>query len=72
MSEYDGVPPEPCPYCGEKKKLISRRFCEDIHKPDFHGVQCLKCGACGPLARTYDKGREKWNRRVYEQEAEND
>jgi Lar family restriction alleviation protein len=54
---------KPCPFCGEKKRLESCRPCYDLNRPDAHAVVCQKCGAWGPLAVSYDKGRENWNQR---------
>lgn len=46
---------EPCPFCGNPD-VRQHRAC----------VECKRCGADGPSARTPEEAVEKWNQRAME------
>jgi len=48
---------KPCPFCGSV---------EDLTYMDDHCVDCLNCGASGPMADGQRSTAEEWNNRECE------
>lgn len=57
---------KPCPFCGEPFFIIGRERLIDVDEVEgftFYYIFCQKCGARGPLEKTYEKAKDAWNKR---------
>ena len=48
---------KPCPHCREAERLEQRSDCGDRY------IECLECGARGPVADSEEEAAELWNNR---------
>jgi Lar family restriction alleviation protein len=56
----------PCPFCGESEALhpTDGKFRDE----PMSTIVCQRCHAWGPIAKDWDKAREKWDDRINEEE----
>ena len=54
---------KPCPFCGERDRIIIRVFKYDGKTPKY-GVRCFDCGAEFRPYFSKQKAIELWNRRA--------
>ena len=52
---------KPCPWCGHDDLVESNNY-------PWNQIECINCGAMGPISRHCSDSREKWNQSILMQE----
>lgn len=51
--------PKPCPFCRDLELRVKpRRYCDCT----LYCVECVNCGALGPMQVSHEDARKEWNR----------